>query len=236
MLKKILLILVVAVSLLYLCPLSQTAFSLTTPHIVIETEVWLLDIESGKRIFLLPVTYYAKIDNMDDNFYYVTFNSIKGKIEKNIVATVGYHTQASGTMQELKVHSQYSDFVTIALRSSMDSTADNIVVPVNESFIFLGEFPLTEMWYCVKYDDKIGYIKATRTTIPEIEIPAFIPETKEHEKPLALEQQKKDKSFLKNPDTLRVVIIVGLSIPAIALIILLFKPQKPKRQRYYYEE
>lgn len=215
---------------------NQSAYALSTPHIIIDGEVWLLSIENGNRLFLLPDTYYAKIDNMDDNFYYVTFNGVAGKVEKNLVSTVGYHAQAAGTMKEINIHSQYSDFVSIALKSSMDTSAQDIIVPVNESFIFIGEYPLTEIWYCVRYNEKIGYIKATRTTIPEMEIPSFIPEAIESAEPPPIENPITEKNFLKDPKVLRIIIIIGLSIPAIILIFLLFKPQKPKRHRYYYEE
>src|SRR5690554_1671709 len=119
MLKKLSLAIIFCIIFFGFFYSAEAAKALTTPHIVIEGEVWLLDIESGKRLFLLPDTYYAAIKNMDENFYYVTFNGVEGKVEKQLVSTVGYHTQAAGTMQELKVHPQYGDFVTIALKTSM---------------------------------------------------------------------------------------------------------------------
>lgn len=140
-------------------------------------------------------------------------------------------------MQELKVHPQYGDFVTIALKTSMDSAGEDIHLPVNDSFIFLGLYPLSEMWYCVMYQDKIGYIKAQRTTVPEMQIPEFAPEQPNGEdKGQPSGNDKKEKSFFKKESTLRIIIIAGLSVPAVVLIALLFKPRKTKRGRYYYEE
>lgn len=235
MLKKLLPVLIFSICLLCCFSSMQVVYALSTPHIIIEGEVWLLDKNKGSRLFLLPDTYYAKIDNMDDNFYYITFNGVSGKVEKTLVSTVGYHTQAAGTMKEIKIHPQFNDFVSIALKSSMDASAEDIILPVDESFIFLGEYPLSEMWYCVRYNESIGYIKASRTTIPEMVIPAFVPETIQGGSPPAVEKPEKE-SFIKDPAFLRIIIIIGLSIPAVILIFLLFKPQKPKRQRYYYEE
>ncbi|HHT83068.1 MAG TPA: hypothetical protein GXZ92_01220 [Clostridiales bacterium] len=237
MLKKLSLAIIFCIIFFGFFYSAEAAKALTTPHIVIEGEVWLLDIESGKRLFLLPDTYYAAIKNMDENFYYVTFNGVEGKVEKQLVSTVGYHTQAAGTMQELKVHPQYGDFVTIALKTSMDSAGEDIHLPVNDSFIFLGLYPLSEMWYCVMYQDKIGYIKAQRTTVPEMQIPEFAPEQPNGEdKGQPSGNDKKEKSFFKKESTLRIIIIAGLSVPAVVLIALLFKPRKTKRGRYYYEE
>lgn len=234
MIKKIFAILMIT-ALLCLFPV-QYCFALATPHVVIEQQVWLLDIDSGSRLFIIPQTYYAKIDNMDDDFYYVTFNGVNGKVERNLVSTVGYHTQAAGTMQEMRVHSQYSDFKSIALKSSMDSSHEDIIMPVNESFIFIGEYPLTEMWYCVSYNDQIGYIRASRTTVPDIQIPTFIPEEEETESVKPQENTDEEEGFFQNSSVLRIIIVAGLSIPAVLMIILLFKPQKTKKRRYFYEE
>ena len=48
---------------------APTAFAVDIPYVVIGENVWLLDVESGSRLFLLPETYYAKISNLDENFY-----------------------------------------------------------------------------------------------------------------------------------------------------------------------
>lgn len=238
MLRKFVLLLIIMVAcLVYNVPLASASYALSTPHIIITDGVWLLDVDSGSRLFLLPETYYAQIDNMDNDFYYVTFNGVAGKVEKSIVSTVGYHTQATGTMQEIKIHSQYYDFKTIILKSSMDLSSTEIVVPVEESFIFLGLYPLSEMWYCIRYNDNVGYIKASRTTLPQIEIAPFVPETeKGAEEPAQIIKGETSGMDLSNPSLLRILIIIGLSIPALLLIFLLFRPQKGKKTRYYYSE
>lgn len=228
--KKVGLILLAAIIMVFFIPNGMTAFAVSTPHIIIEGEVWLLD-SQGSRLFLLPDSYYAKIDNMDNDFYYVTFNGISGKVGKNLVSTIGYHTQAGGTMQELRIDPQFYDFKTIALKSSMDG-GEEILLTVSDSFIFLGEYPLTEMWYCIRYNEKIGYIKAARTTAPDIQIPIFNPENPDTE---TGGETTIPKTVEKAPIT-RILIIAGLCVPAIILIFLLFKPQKPRKRRYYYDE
>ncbi|MBR2479785.1 MAG: hypothetical protein IKB56_00580, partial [Clostridia bacterium] len=61
----------------------------STPHVVIEADIWLYD-DKGEKIFMLPKSYYARINNLDDTYYYVTFNGVAGKIKKNEVRAVGY--------------------------------------------------------------------------------------------------------------------------------------------------
>ena len=52
MLKKARLFLVIAVILSFLYPM-RYCFALSDPHIVVEEEVWLLDKQSGSRLFIL---------------------------------------------------------------------------------------------------------------------------------------------------------------------------------------
>ncbi len=228
--KKVGLILLAAIIMVFSIPTGFVVSAVSTPHIIIDGEVWLMD-SQGSRLFLLPNSYYAKIDNMDNDFYYVTFNGISGKVGKNLVSTIGYHTQAGDTMQELRIDPQFYDFKTIALKGSMDG-GEEILLPVSDSFIFLGEYPLTEMWYCIRYNEKIGYIKAARTSDPDIQIPVFRPENPTPDGGI---EEAVAKTVEKAPLT-RILIIAGLCVPAIILIFLLFKPQKPRKRRYYYDE
>lgn len=212
------------------------AYALDFPYIVIEGEVWLLDRTTGNRIFLLPETYYAKIENLDDSYYYVTFNGIPGKVDKTIVSSVGYHTTATGTIQDLQVGEKYRIFTGINLKTTMDSTGTDIEAPTAGSLIFLGKYPSIEMWYYVKYNESCGYIRAEFTTQPNLVIPAFVPE----QKPLPAEegkpQQVGDSIIEKTSDLTKILIISGLCVVLAVIIVLIFRPNKNKKNRYYYEE
>lgn len=107
-----------------------------TPHVVVSGEVWLLD-ENGVKLFLLPDTYYARINNLDDGYYYITFNGVSGKVSKNVVSTTGYHATAKGTTAELQVNKDYVEFVSINLKAEPTLSATNVVaMPVTDSFHF----------------------------------------------------------------------------------------------------
>lgn len=211
--------------------MSDCAQSVDIPYVVIGTETWMLSKDSGQKLFLLPHSYYAKIDNIDENYYYVSFNGVGGKVEKNNVSTVGYHTEAEGTLQELKVDAKYSIFTEIKLKSSMEGASNDIPVPVDGSLIFIGKYPLAEEWYYVKYDNLYGYIKAEFTNKTSITINDFIPAVKPVE-PISDGIIEEDD----NNKVIKILVITGLSVVLITILIVLFRPTKSNKHRYYYED
>jgi hypothetical protein len=236
--KIIVVILLILINMCFIAPFA-TAYALDFPYIVVDGEVWLLDSTTGGRIFLLPDTYYAKIDNLDENYYYITFNGVSGKVEKTLVSTIGYHTTAVGTIQDINVGEKYRIFTEIKLKSSMDSSGTDIEVPTSESLIFLGKYPSTDMWYYVKYNEICGYIRAEFTTQPDLVISPFVPEEEEI---VIVEEDTEtlvDDTVIDNPfntDLVRILVISGLCFVLVILIILIFRPSKGKSNRYYYED
>ena len=218
-------------------PFAVTAEAAGTPHVVVDGDVWLSDAD-GVRLFMLPDTYYARINNLDENYYYITFNGVSGKVNKNEVSTVGYHTQASGTLRDLIIAEEYSEFTAINLKSSPDIGAGNSAeVPVDATLTFIGKYPTSAgMWYYVKYEQFYGYIRAERTSMPDLEIPAFVPEAEPEDTTASAPPSDNDEggvlTALESRE-LQIVIIVGLAIPAVAIIILLFRPKAGKRDKYY---
>ena len=218
-------------------PLPVVAEAAGTPHIVVDGDVWLSDAD-GVRLFMLPNTYYARINNLDENYYYVTFNGVSGKVNKNEVSTVGYHAQATGTMRDLTIAEEFSEFTAINLKTAPDLGASNSVeVPVSATLTFIGAYPSTAgMWYYVKYEQFYGYVRAERTGMPELSIPDFVPEPEpedaETAAPPATEDEGGVLTALESRE-LQIIIIVGLAIPAVAIIILLFRPKAGKRDKYY---
>ncbi|NLO64234.1 MAG: SH3 domain-containing protein [Clostridiales bacterium] len=235
--KALLIACLMMFSLFAILPGLPAQASVGTPHIVVSGEVWLLD-ENGNRLFLLPDTYYARINNLDDAYYYITFNGVSGKVSKNVVTTTGYHTTAKGTLAELRVSEAFIEFVSINLKASPGITAENVVaLPVTESFTFLGEYPTSEgVWYYVKYNQHYGYIRSDRTNIPDMNIEAFVPEPAPSEPTQETPEPEKPIKELINGlegNTLRIIVIVALAIPALIIIFILFRPSKGRKEKYY---
>lgn len=211
---------------------TATVFCVTnTPHIVIEGEVWLLN-DAGEKLFMLPNTYYAKILDLDETYYYVTFNGVTGKVSKTTVSTVGYHTVATGTMEELNIADEYAEFESIGIKATPTlSAATSFSLPIGKAFTFIGSYPTAEgTWYYVKYNDLYGYIKQERTTMKELKLADFVPETAPVETVAEPEESTESGNSLLEDKTLRIIIIVGLAIPAVIIVILLFRPSRARRR------
>jgi hypothetical protein len=211
--------------------------STDAPHVVISGEVWMLD-ETGAKLFLLPDTYYARINNIDEQYYYIHFNGINGRVTRDIVSTTGYHTLAKGTTLTMGIRHEYNEFESIYLKKTPSVIAENVIsIPTNESFTFIGEYPTAKegVWYYIKYNQYYGYIKSTRTDIEKMTYEVFVPEISAVMAPdeeETSEGSEKKKAALEG-NALKIVIIIGLSVPAILIILLLFKPG---RKRKYYED
>lgn len=206
----------------------------STPHVIITENVWLCS-SSGDRLFLLPNTYYAEITGMDETFYFVTFNGVSGRVEKNEVTTVGYHTKADGTMRDMKVDDSFAEFPTINLKSRPDLASTNLVaMPTNANFTFVGRFPLEkELWYAVRFDQYFGYIRAARTNVKDITFEDFKPQ----EAPPVSATPVDDPSGNGGGDifkgdgtnssaTLKIILVVGLIVPAVLIVFLVFRPKQ----------
>lgn len=204
----------------------------TTPHIICPSDVWLYT-DGGEKLFKIPSSYYARINNLDDNFYYVTFNGVAGRLKKGEVSAVGYHTTAKGTIMELKIHQNYCDFSAIQLKKHPDAGAESVTqIPTSEIFSYIGSYPTDDgsVWYYVRYKESYGYILSTRTTEPEIKHPIFEPEIPTDSEASAEPTDTESKDIIDNLDSteLKIIIIIGLAVPALAIVILLFKPFRKK--------
>lgn len=191
----------------------------STPHVVIDGDVWLYD-EKGEKIFLLPPSYYARINNLDDVYYYVTFNGVAGKVKKNEVRAIGYEFTATGTQTELSVSDEYSDFSGIQLKKYADTQAETLItIPTQATFTFLGEYPSGsgEKWYFVKHENVTGYVRACWVT--EVIITPFEPQIMDTPTatPPTTEQEKTE---LKKE--VKIIVVVGLVVVGIATVGLLF--------------
>ena len=232
--KKLVLIFLLIGMFFVVAPFRVHAFALSTPYVVIGDNVWLLNVESGEKLFLLPTTYYAKIEEMDENYYYVTFNNVKGKVNKNSVAVVGYDKETKGTLLPLKISSEYAVFTEIKLKSKVDGEIDDIVsIPTGETFTYVGTYQQNDVtWYYVTYGGEYGYLQAQYTDVPNITINDFIPENDSETitEPSDIPSQQEQNE----PDLVKILVISGVCVVGVILAIILFIPRKNKKHKYYY--
>jgi len=229
--RKIIVIIGFALAVFLCClPKAAALAANNTPHVVISGDnIWFLDAD-GVRLFLLPDTYYIKINNLDEGYYYCTFNGVSGKVDKTLVGTSGYHTTAPGTSRELALAESFINFVgAFHLKASPGSSVNTIDMPGTSSFTYLGSYPASSgVWYYVKYNGYYGYIPASMTNTPMITVPIFSPEQPEDVPVIAPPSEEGGGGGILPADnnTLKIVLIAGLCLPAIVIIFLLFRAKK----------
>lgn len=209
-----------------------TAFAVSTPYAVIGEDVWLLG-EAGNKLFLLPETYYARIERMDENYYYVVFNGVSGKIPKGSVSVVGYDRQVKDTQKIIRIGDQFSVFTEIKLKTVIDGEgAEELAIPTSEPLTYVGTYKLGEqIWYYVSYAGLYGYVLNTYTDTPSMGTEKFIPEQDE---PEGRESPAEESEEETKPDLVKILVIGGVSAVVLIFVIILFLPRKNKRHKYYY--
>ena len=211
----------------------EKAYAVSTPYAVIGTDVWMLN-ESGNKLFLLPETYYAKIERMDENYYYISFNGVSGKIPKGSVSVVGYDKQVKDTQKIIRVADAYAVFTEIKLKTALEGeNTGEFAVPTTEPLTYVGTYKQGDaVWYYVSYAGNYGYILNTYTDSPNMTTERFVPEREasiEEER----EEERSEEEGPKN-DLVKILIIGGVSAVVLVLIIILFLPRKSKKHKYYY--
>ena len=206
------------------------AVAVSTPYAVIGDDVWMLA-ESGEKLFLLPKTYYARIDKMDETFYYVTFNGVSGKVPKTSVSVVGYDKAVKDTQTIIRIAPEYAVFTEIRLKTTIEGEeGETLTAPTGEPLTYIGTYKQGEsIWYYVSYGGKYGYVLNTYTDTPEISVGEFLPVV-DGESNADKEEEKKDEQ----PELVKVLVISGVSAAVLILIIILFLPRKNKKHKYYY--
>jgi hypothetical protein len=217
------------------------ACAVDVPHAIIGDGTWLLNNE-GAKIFLMPAGYYAKILSMDENYYYVIFNGVNGKISRSNTSVVGYNLIAKGTSEALCIDDEYFDFDSIFLKKNPITSSENVtLIPTTDGFIFLGEYPQDDkaLWYYIKYNQFYGYIKSTRTNKSTITYDKFVPDgvneaiSPESNNAPIPDGNSKDKKTNFKENAVRAAIVIGLVIPTGFVVILIFRSGKTRK---YYDE
>ena len=231
--KKLLFMWLLAIFFISNAVSTSTAFALSHPYAVIGNDVWMLERDTGRKLFVLPETYYAKINEMDNDYYYIVFNSIEGKILKNSVSVVGYDKETIGTSKTLGINNQFSVFTEIKIRVSLESAGEeSFTIPTNETFTYLGTYKQGEKeWYYVTFGGQYGYVESNYTDEPNLSFENFIPEvSQEVIDPIEQSPPEEDEE----DDLVKILVLSGVSVVAIVLAIIIFIPKKGKKHKYYY--
>jgi len=187
-----------------------------------------------QEIVLLPQTYFAKVTDEDDTFFSVTYYDLTGFVRKSEVTLVDFKPVTIFATSSLTV-TAIGDVSSVNIRSRPGSNSGIISsVSVGSTLSFYGTLPdnsehgatTTTNWFFVRFtlpnnQTAWGYIYAANTIatpipnniIEKVMIyidspPIFSPEN------------------ISWPSHITIIFIIALSIPAVLVMLILFK--KPK--------
>ena len=239
--KKLLIIftLIAIIICSFVTPLSVSADS---GDFVLITEknckFYLLDQLSYVHKFSIPTTYYVKVLNTqsEPKFLSVEYMGYVGHIEN-----------VDGAQHETNVESPYHGEITITLVSNVnlregapDSRHEYVYDSSEDKISVVGEYidGASVKWYALMLNDDTNtlyYAKAVDTSNPNV---VFSPHQNSISSPTppANEEKGDENGDGVNNTVVRAILIIGIIIPALIILFLIFKPGKKVRKRRYQEE
>lgn len=223
-------------------------------YFLVESEDLLFYNESNQPMFIIPKTYYVLKtgEQFQGNYYYVSYKNIDGRLLKSSVAAAqSLNVDSPFFSSTLQINSSESFILVHNIPSSTASEKlffDDLAM----NFEFIGIMPDTDsaksdIWYYVRYNtDRYGYIHSTKTSNTTLATSITA-----HPNSLISPSPSPSISPSPNPnapveptnDMLRVLLILGISVPAVIIVFLLFRPssktsRRPPRERSrdYYDD
>lgn len=197
------------------------------------------DTENNNAYFKLPNTYFVKFNStFDENFLNVTYRDFTGYVLKSDVVAVysipeiPFETNRIFNIQGV---------ANLVIRSAPNTQSEYLgTIPFNATDItYFGEIEgeqanlgLSNIWYFCRYKSFeqgiiTGYIYAPLTT----GLTEFVPNTEEV---LTEPTQNANSNSVLAPELKtgsNLILILCLTVPAILLLILVFRPEKRKKKR-----
>lgn len=232
---------IIAICSITFCPSFISATATSNEYYKVTSNDVVFYNEDNNELFIVPNSYYLLKtgEQLTGDYYYVSYQGIDGKVLKTSVGTSVFDIEDP---YYLNVVNLDKTFLLICSIPSLTAEDPIYISDITRNFNFIGvtsDVSTTDKWYYVSYTSganlRYGYIISSDTTKPELAttIPAFVEEPINTDSP--------SPSTTLNPDTpeeptnnlLRVLLILGISIPAVIVVFLLFRPSKGKGSNYH---
>ena len=239
-----------AVLMLSFSTVTGVAYAEETKYILINNDSTNLysDATCNKTLCTLPASYYAQFKSENDVSYEVAFAGANGYIKKSdisIAPQVDALVSSDYTNMVSKLRQYKTTKDTTALCDK--STAKLADISADKSFTYIGKGEMVnsfgekiEAYYVIAADSaadsKVGYFRVI--DLPPITIPTY---TKPTPAPSATAETSANASAKAQPSesnngVVRILLIIGICIPAVTIVYLLFKPAKAPDARYTGDE
>ena len=196
------------------------------------------DTRKAPALFTLPRTYYVKLleANYDENYHRVEYNGVEGLVK---ISEVSAKTE-SGVRDPYYTAQNISAHISTHLykRPSFSDNEDSGIVAYGLSLTYLGKIAGekgtygTSTWFAVLYSGNVYYIHAAMTEnldLLETSVPlhpnsAAAPSVQEGQS----ESDKTGNESGSSVNIVRVLLIVGMFVPIVIILVVLFRPRKKR--------
>jgi len=244
---KRLFVLLIALTLL-LSAVTGVAYADGRKYILIENDSTYLYSDEAcsdkKAICILPKTYYVQCDGEDykkENSYKVVFLGKQGYIKESDVSTPVSDSLVANDyanmVEQLKSHTPQSG----AIMLYDEDFDEKHTVTADSVFTYLGHKKKGKYtYYYVLTNNEFGYFDAT--DLPDFNLSSIPTYTKPTPAPSATAGASASASASANKPAestngvVKILLIIGICIPAAIIVYLLFKPAKAPDARYTGDE
>ncbi len=236
-----------AVLMLSFSTVTGIAYAEETKYILINNNSTNLysDATCNKTLCTLPASYYAQLKSKNDISYEVSFAGATGYIKQSDVSAPQVDALVSSDYTNMvsKLRQYKTTKDTTALCDK--STAKLAVISADKSFTYIGKGEMINSFgekieaYYVIADSKVGYFRVidlpsfSESSIPTYNKPTPTPSTTAETSANASAKAQPSES---NNGVVRILLIIGICIPAVTIVYLLFKPAKVPDARYTGDE
>lgn len=199
-----------------------------------DIDVYLIS-NASAVLFTIPSTYYFDITDYGDGKYAITYNGVSGlfiKTDANVARLTDADKEPRGGFSLELVLANDSDFY----KQGSFGFKKESVTPDNSpaiTFIGKGEHDGKVCAY-VKYGSDFGYIPYAnlKTKDGGVAMSDYIIDLHPNYRPNVVTDKNTDKKASDPNKLTRTILIVGIVVPALVIVLLLFKPSKKGRYDY----
>ena len=189
------------------------------------------DTRKAPALFTLPRTYYVKVVEMnyDKGYHKVEYNGVEGIVKSSDFSskTVKDVRDPYYTSKNVSAHVS----TQLYLRPSFADDAGSGIAAYGQTLTYLGKITGekgtygTSTWFAVLYSDSVYYIHPEMTSdidLLERGIPAHAAAVEKQD----VAEESEATPPAQKTDVVRILLILGMFVPIVIILVVLFRPRK----------
>ena len=186
-------------------------------------------------LFVIPRTYYVKVvdPNYASGFWIVEYSGIRGLVK---ISDVGGKTSAN-VENPYYTATNISAYADTFLYERPNFSAKTQIAAYGLTLLYLGKTKgeqhnySTDTWFAVRYADRIYFIHSAMTANLNVLESTFSPVHPNSIKEASVSDQgaettEKEKAPADGFDLVRLLLILGMIVPIVIVLFLLFRPRR----------